>query len=201
MNLLKKLSIPINRHGHGVHSPFAYKYIRDIIDCKYSYYMLPYLWRKIQGEDLIHKRRIAFAEKRELEVIFKTAVRYKPSIISLLSTAEASPIVPYLKAANKEATWPPNLSAAGHTTDKDLRLIIYEGLPEAELRALLNNLLNINGRAILFIKLKGEMTKENRQLWQKIVKGETWNLTLETRQMGIAFCMPNITAGHFVTLL
>lgn len=85
-----------HRYGMGVHSPFAYRVVRDIIHDKSHYYVLPWFTRLTEG----YPRRL----KREYGVIFRLIARLSPQGVrlsggvepqmeSLVAMADRRPIV------------------------------------------------------------------------------------------------------------
>lgn len=110
----------LHSRGDGVHSPYAYRLIRDVVRCPYPYDAYRTLYKKTEAQALRMRRGVsALTRRKDLELIFRLTHAWKPDKTHLIATSE-SLIFNYVSATGYR-----NLSEEIRGTD----LIIIEHEP------------------------------------------------------------------------
>jgi hypothetical protein len=164
-----------HRHGYGVHSPFAFGFITDVIYERKSYYCYQPLHERraaLPDSQLRHSERID-------RLLFRIANRLQPECVALTG---ASPLTAaYIEAARHRATQLPTDQAKRI----DLLYIDVETAEECE---------KIFRRALPRISSDGvcilmgiAYSREMRRLWQRLKSDEAVGITFDLFDLGIIF--------------
>lgn len=86
------------RHGFGVHSPFAFSLINDVIEEKYGYYGYATIANRIKSQSLSNSLGDSFSLKYN-HLLFRMSLRFQPKHVLLLG-CEGSESMLYLQADN-----------------------------------------------------------------------------------------------------
>lgn len=175
----------LNWRGDGVHSPFAFDYIRQVIRNPYPYEAYRFLYNKSEAKHLREQYGNAvLSDKAILELIFRCALRQRPADYSVISSCPSNTLL----SQYIEATGYRN-KLSNSTLDTDLAII--ESLPEEltvippttkrERQALLLNTANPQVR---------EWAKQHRQDWQPTLSFAMIALEIWIRR-------PSTTPGHY----
>lgn len=86
----------VRRRGFGIHSPFAFDFVRRVIASRYSYYAYP---------QLTAKAREAGISSGKLRLIFRLALFFRPEAIEVsgLSEQKCEAVTAAIKAGSPEA--------------------------------------------------------------------------------------------------
>lgn len=174
--------IPYHIHGHGVHSPFAFRFIHDVVDCTYSYYAFRDLWRKAvsSGNN--------FWCKKELELLFRMVQYYQPHQAIVPNSSPRSPLVAYLRASDSRMPIHTDFTQKNVPTlmvIEDVRRM--ENLPEEMFHPAAGSIL--------------VMRDANNPMWSKVISSATWSLSVRFRHVGVAFHYPEVSRGHYFCAL
>lgn len=174
--------IPYHIHGHGVHSPFAFRFIHDVVDCTYPYYAFRDLWRKTVSSGN------KFWRKKELELLFRMVQYYQPHQAIVPNMLPRSPLAAYLHAS-------------------DSRMPIHTDFVQKNMSALIviedaKSMTNLPDE--LFHPAAGSilvMRDADNPMWSKIISSTTWSLSVRFRHVGVAFHYPEVNRGNYFCAL
>lgn len=196
MSFLKSwFFFPEHRHGHGVHSPFAYSFIRNAVECKLPYYAFAPLRKKVLEE----RRKYRYSNSdmivniKDLELIFRVIVYCRIEQVLIYSPADTF-VLDYIVCADSgiEIITEHKKIKPG----KKLLIVVekkdYTGNLEKEI-------IDCSDGSVLI----GNLRNNNaiNELWSGKRRVGNWRLAIRTRRIGIAFNSRNITEGRFVTSL
>ena len=120
------------RHGHGVHSPFAFSFINDIVEEQYAYYGYKEIAHKIKMRTQPSLRMGRYRLKENL-FLYRLSLKFNPSSIILLGCDSFFTLL-YLQAEKKTIhctlieSDSSKISSALHLIDyeKNIRLLDVE---------------------------------------------------------------------------
>lgn len=108
VNLKRRL---VNWRGDGVHSPYAFRMIRDVFRTPYPYSAFRYLYRKQRASELQHQQGVRLmTERRTLELVFRLVHQHAPRALYLMTATES--LLPAYVQATGYAHYTTELSEA-----------------------------------------------------------------------------------------
>ena len=177
MKLLRKW----RAKGHGVHSPFAFHLIRNVIHSPHEYYAF---------SDI--EKRISDSEKRERSTVtfnrlsFRLAHHF--SVCNVLEINPENDInTMFIEAANKNANCTcvkSNEIPENQTFDAIFIYLHGDEMPAIE------TLLSVS-HADTFWVIRSIKSKSGRRFWRNVVDDERARITFDLADTGIVFLQPS----------
>lgn len=175
----------LNWRGDGVHSPFAFDYIRQVIRNPYPYEAYRFLYNKSEAKHLKEQYGTSvISDKAILELIFRCVLRQKPADYSIISTCPNNQfLLSYIEATGYRNRLYSNSLAAD--------LTIIESLPDSSIEIPSESK---RERQILLLNTADPRVrawaKQHRQDWQPTLSFEMIALEIWIRR-------PSTTPGHY----
>lgn len=175
-----------NRCGYGVHSPFAFNLITQVIYEKTPYYK--YKTLKEEVISLIPKQSKGWndASIKVNRLLFRLVNWFQPATIVDLGARSSSSL--YLQAANMKALYL-SMDAEGSNQDIssiDFLYIHLQNNPEA-IMSEFNNLVNLISPGGLCV-IKGiHHSRDMKQCWKRLVNNEKVGITFDLYDVGVLF--------------
>jgi hypothetical protein len=177
------------RGGYGIHSPFVFDLITNVIEEKRPFYCYKPLSEKYRDFKKINK---GVLPKKVYELYFRLTNKFKPKSI-FISGADAVIASDYLTAFSKNVEW-----FTGETEDIDIKrkfdLIICGNLPQHSVDKLF---LCANENTLIILSGINKSSAEKR-LWREICQSPNVSVTIDLYQTGLIFCNPKLHRKTYI---
>lgn len=184
-----------NRCGYGVHSPFAFDFITNVVYEKTPYYAYYELKQKVEAREVAFKRD---SEKTN-RLLFRLVNRMQPGVI--IDAGDCSLSALYLQHAKKDAGYLSMSSLPDffpEKTDKADFLYLHKYADVKFVREVLSSFLPRAHSKSLFVIEGIHYSREMKALWRNVLEDERVSLTFDLYDLGILFFDKRKFKQHYV---
>lgn len=164
------------RKGYGVHSPFVYDLITNVIEEKRPYYCYDSLQKKYLA---LRKKNGDFLSRKEYELLFRLANRFKPAN-SLIVANDNGLSVMYLAASSKDMICRTDIGGV-EKQDMIVCLVFQK---------------NIVNQLIEYAKEDTVMAvyniRKDRALWKTVCADVKVSVSIDLGRLGLLFFNPKL---------
>lgn len=171
-----------HRCGYGIHSPFAFNFVTDVVYEKGEYYAYAQL-----EKHPVH--RSPSLRRKDLRLLFRLANFQHPAHALLFGISADDPLLPWLKAGSRHTHWHSHTETAPSTVDM---IVADANWPEAT-DLLLSHL--AEGGMLIVINLW--QSRQHRQAWKRILSHPNTTIAFDLRDFGIVFHRPDLNRQHY----
>ena len=170
--------------GHGVHSPFAFHLIRNVIHSPHEYYAFSDIEKTLSDEVLRNKSAMVFHR-----LSFRLVHHFKTKNV-LEINAKDNINVKFIEATNKEVRC---TSVKNETTFDDSQnkkfdaIFIYANDDEMPT---IKTLFSMSHNDTFWV-VRSIKSKSGKRFWKKIVDNERVRVTFDVAETGIVFLQPS----------
>ena len=195
MSIIRKLKHPFiwlsrfrNRCGYGVHSPFAFNFITNVIYERlpyYAYSTLPMQERELARHN---KGKMFFRESRKVSrLLFRLVNMAQPHVIVHVGRRSSAAV--YLQAAKTTATYLYAESFSEVSLNDEMLIDFLFVDVEAALLTpqVLDNLLSRHSSQSIYVFRGIGYGKEMKACWKKLQDDERTGITFDLYDLGIVF--------------
>lgn len=168
------------RRGYGVHSPFAFRLIKEVIYERGTYYAYASLAQR-------HKRLKNARSQRDLRLLFRLANAHLAQRCYLVANDEEL-VKAYLSAAR------PHMVYA--TTEEEAKEADLVVLLTHDWEAYLHPLLPFATDRTLYII--GSLQGQQRAAWKRLLAEEAARVTFDLYDFGLVFCSTALNRQHYL---
>ena len=172
MKLLRKW----RAKGHGVHSPFAFHLIRNVIHSPHQYYAIGDIEKTLPEEVLCNQKVMAL-----YRLSFRLAHHFQPTHVLEIGDGNHFNTT-YITKAGK------NICCTSKLLDRQKYDAIYIYTPAKELPTI-ESLLSLSHDNTFWV-IHSIKTSGGKQIWQQILADERTRVTFDVTDTGIVFLNP-----------
>jgi hypothetical protein len=186
-----------HRKGYGVHSPFAFSFIRNVVYEKGAYY----------AYDEIDDRRHLFGSRgfyrRKLgRLLFRLANEAQPSTIVEAVQARATESHRYLSAGCTKARYISTHNATDNVfnseTDWEAERVVLHIASTMQARRLVEDALHLVRKPSMIIVDNIHTEKQFRDTWEHVVNDARTTVTFDLYDVGVAFFNNRLNKQHYI---
>jgi hypothetical protein len=182
------------RNGYGIHSPFVYDLITDVIAEKRPYYCYGRLKRKYLS---LRKRNGKFLLKKEYELLFRMANRFKPAN-SLVMAEDSGLSALYVTAFSKDARCvSADCSIPHNCGNEKYDLIVCRCFTQDTVSGMFECVKDDTVMIVSGIRNSGV----ERKLWQSICEHPKVSVTIDLYSLGFIFFNPKLHRKNYKSII
>lgn len=185
------------RRGYGVHSPFAFDFITNVIYEKTPYYAYEEIEQKQLEKKEIQKK--PFRSKKKDRLLFRLVNRMQPSLIIDAGCESDSDI--YLQSGKRNATYIPVVSASdfilSHHTIADFLYIRY-GEDIDFVKEIWRNCIHKAGQHSMFVLEGIHYSTPMKAFWKQCIADDRVGITFDLYDFGILFFDKKKLKQHYI---
>jgi hypothetical protein len=176
MNIFDYIRRKWRAKGHGVHSPFAFHLIRNIIHSPHEYYAFSDIEETFPDSTLQNKSAVAF-----YRLSFRLTHHFKAKNVLEIG-AKDSVNTKFINAANK------NAKCTGVKCEKTKFDAIFIYTNENEMPDV-DSLFSMSHNDTFWV-IRSIKSKRGKAFWQKIMEDNRVRITFDVSETGIVFLQP-----------
>jgi len=187
------------RCGYGVHSPFAFDFITNVIYEKTPYYA----YRQIE-QTIINDKNSGNVKENKLspkvnQFLFRLVNRTQPTTI--IDAGGTGKTVRYLRAGKTTATYIPVISSVNWMSIEPMESIfLYVGQPDKTqvVEDLLKDGIDRVGQKSVFVIQDIYKSSVMKKLWKQLVADERTGISFDLYDLGVLFFDKSKIKQHYI---
>lgn len=187
-----------NRRGYGIHSPFAFDFIANVIYEKTHYYDYAIIEESNAYRKIRSRAREICDSKKINRLLFRMVNRFQPGTIVEFGSPLASSL--YLQAAKREVSYKAFTSLSEFETDTisriDFLYIHYDKDADILRRAIKKALLHIHARSVVIVG-GIHYSSSMKRVWNELKENKLAIITFDLYDLGIVFFDHNKNKQHY----
>ena len=169
-----------HRRGYGIHSPFAFTFVTDVVYNRGTYYAYASLRRHYAA----HRREWHGLRLKDCLLLFRLANYQHPSVVRLVGFEPSHPVREFLKAAS--------VNCCVGSTASQPDLVLADEAWASEAPALIGTL--AEGAMLILTQVGGA----NRAAWQQLLAHPHAQIAFDLYDFGIVMNLPQLQRAHYV---
>jgi len=187
------------RCGYGVHSPFAFDFITNVVYEKTPYYAYLQIEQAAADDKKSGNVKENKLSPKVNQFLFRLVNRMQPTTI--IDAGGSGKTTRYLQAGKKTATYTPVASSINWKTIEQLESIfLYVGQPDEPqvVENLLNEGIDRMGQKSVFVVQGIYTSAAMKELWKRLVADERTGISFDLYDLGVLFFDKSKIKQHYI---
>jgi hypothetical protein len=182
------------RNGYGIHSPFVYDLITNVIEEKKPYYCYEWLNKKYLS---LRKRNNKFLLRKEYELLFRTANKFKPSNCFVMAEDSGLSAL-YVTAFSKDARCVfVDCPVPRDYGNEKYDLIVCRCFTQDAIFGMFEC---VKDDTVMIVSgIRNSSTE--RKLWQSVCRHSKVSVTIDLHNLGFIFFNPKLHRKNYKSII
>lgn len=177
-----------HRRGYGIHSPFAFNLVTDVVYNCAAYYA----YRPLAAHYHVHRKELSPLRLKDCKLLFRLSNYQHPREVLLMGYPTNHPLAHYLALGSRQAHFTAlDFSKKDKTPPAPQLLLASPTWPQVA-QSLLEHL---PPGALLIVQQVGG---RNKAAWNDICRHPNAQVTFDLRDWGLIFNLPQLQRAHYL---